>query len=450
VPKLSHRQWLFIIFVVALLLRVVALGSKSLWLDEAFGAYHAQRPELAAPVYIEGTHPPLYYTILHYWVLIAGSGEVALRLPSVIMSLGGIGLLYLLARLLYGREVGLLAAALLAVTPLDVWYAQEARMYIFITFFGLLLALALLWNKPTSIALVAIAVGVGLWVDYLMLPVWAAISAGWLVYLSRSRRSPVPYITWLAGSTVGWWLYRDWLPYLRASLNQAFGSVFIFAQLRAMLGLPELTTLHFIGALALATAAVAVGVTLLARLVQTDKGHRLATVGTLLVVVAVSGLTVTPRLYSVKRVLVTGWPYVLLLMAWLIVRGSASHRRLAAAVIAVSLVTTLGTLTQQKDDWRAATEYVESESTEKALIWLDPDWNHFPYNYYAERTAPVSGTVEELAAAASESDEIWLIAERFPSLPTPSSLAEAWLDENWKLVQQQPFYRLEVRGYRPR
>ncbi|MDT8307069.1 MAG: glycosyltransferase family 39 protein [Anaerolineae bacterium] len=160
-------QQLVLVFIVAVLLRLPTVGSKSMWLDEAFGAYHAQRAELATPTVVEGTHPPLYYTFLHYWIPVAGNGEVGLRLPSVAVSLAGIGLLYLLARMLFDRHVALVAATLLAVSPLDVWYAQEARMYIFVTFFGLLFALALLWSRPLSVLIIAAAAGVGLYFDIL-------------------------------------------------------------------------------------------------------------------------------------------------------------------------------------------------------------------------------------------------------------------------------------------
>lgn len=449
-PKLSHGQQLLLIFVVAFLLRVPTLGNKSLWLDEAFGAHHAQRAELATPILVEGTHPPLYYTFLHHWIPLAGNWEVALRLPSAASSLAGIGLLYLLARMLFDRRVALVAAALLAVSPLDVWYAQEARMYIFVTFFGLLFALALVWSRPLSLLLVAAAVGVGLYFDYLMLPLWAGLSAVWLVHLWRQNRRLLPLLYWLAGSAGGWWLYRDWWPNLRSSFDHAISSVFIFAQLRARLGLPQLELIHFIAALVGAAIAIALGALLIARLVQRPAGRRVVTLGVLLVFTLLSVLMVTPRLYSVKRVLVTGWPYVVLFMAWLLARAEKWRRWLQPLVLGVSLLASLGALALPKDDWRGATAFLESQGGPNATVWLDPSWSTFPYEYYAQGSVPKTGSVEELAAAAGASRELWLVAERFPGQEVPSSPAEVWLDEHWHLVQRQPFYRLEVKGYRPR
>ena len=43
----------------------------------------------------------------------------------------------------------------------------------------------------------------------------------------------------------------------------------------------------------------------------------------------------------------------------------------------------------------------------------------------------------------------WIVAERFPGQAIPSSPNEAWLDAQLHLVERVPYYRLEVRHYRP-
>lgn len=449
-PRPSHGYWLLFIFGLALLLRLPALSQKSLWLDETYSVYQAEREELAAPVFVEGPHPPLYYVMLHYWVRFAGTGEAAVRLPSVAASVAGTGLLYLLARTLAGRPVALPAAALLALSPLDVWYAQEARMHIFVTAFALLYALALVWNHPLSIAAAAAALSMGLYFDYAMLPLWVALSALWFVYWGRQGRPGRLLAYWIAGSLGGWLLYRGWWGYLLQALDGSIGNVFIFARLRELLGLDHLGAGHFAAALLVAAALIALGGVIGSRLLENERWRQLVTIAAVLGVLLVSLLMVTPRLFTVKRVLVTGWPFVLLLLAWLLLKAEGWRRWLQPTVLGVSLITTLIALAQPKDDWRGATAYVESRAALDAAIWLDPRWNTIPYNYYASQPLPEMGDVEALATTAAQSDEIWLIAERFPALEIPASPSEAWLDEHWQLVEQQPFYRLEVRRYRPR
>ena len=88
-------------------------------------------------------------------VKVLGDGELAVRLPSIIAGTLVIPALYLLGHELYDRRTGLVAAAFGAASPLLIWYAQEARMYAFVTLFGLLA----LWTqlrairKPTMWAL---------------------------------------------------------------------------------------------------------------------------------------------------------------------------------------------------------------------------------------------------------------------------------------------------------
>ena len=67
-----------------------------------------------------------------------GDGELAVRLPSLIAGTLVIPALYELGRELYDRRTGLVAAAFAAVSPLLIWYSQEARMYAFVALFGLL------------------------------------------------------------------------------------------------------------------------------------------------------------------------------------------------------------------------------------------------------------------------------------------------------------------------
>ena len=83
-------------------------------------------------------HPPLHHLALWLTVKGFGDGELAVRLPSLIAGTLVIPALYLLGRELFDRRTGLIAAAFVTVSPLLIWYAQEARMYAFVTLFGVL------------------------------------------------------------------------------------------------------------------------------------------------------------------------------------------------------------------------------------------------------------------------------------------------------------------------
>ena len=58
-----------------------------------------------------------------------GTLEFGQRFSAAIFSILSVALGYKAGRIILNRHVGLLAALLLALNPLHVWLAQEARMY---------------------------------------------------------------------------------------------------------------------------------------------------------------------------------------------------------------------------------------------------------------------------------------------------------------------------------
>lgn len=132
------RLALLTIFLAAVALRLYDLGSESLWFDEAWSFKIAQMDPwqivFSTP---EDNNPPLYYLILHYWLLLTGDSEFAIRLPSAIASALAVPLIYGVGRLLFGRPAGLMAALILSLSAYQIRYAQEARAYSLITFLGL-------------------------------------------------------------------------------------------------------------------------------------------------------------------------------------------------------------------------------------------------------------------------------------------------------------------------
>ncbi len=131
--RASSGHAVFAVFAIAIAglgLRLFHLGTQSLWYDEGYSVYLAGKDlltltgETAADI-----QPPLYYYLLHAWIALFGRGETAVRGLSVLFGLAALPLFYLLGRRLFGARAGLLAAALAALSPLYVWYAQETRMY---------------------------------------------------------------------------------------------------------------------------------------------------------------------------------------------------------------------------------------------------------------------------------------------------------------------------------
>lgn len=125
-----------IITVIGGALRVLGLGSKGLWLDEAFSIWlaHHSVGELLQWVVRIDQHPPLYYLLLQPWLALNGDSPYLARLLSVLLGAATIPVVYLIGKRLSGSVMGLAAAVFLAVSPFNVFFAQETRMYALLTF----------------------------------------------------------------------------------------------------------------------------------------------------------------------------------------------------------------------------------------------------------------------------------------------------------------------------
>lgn len=181
--------------LVAALARFPGLGKRSLWFDEALSGLIAQlsTPEVLTNA-AGSSHPPGYYLLLHVWHP-AGESEFALRFPSAWFSLLAVAIVARLARDFLSRRTARLAALGMAISPFQVYYAQEARMY------GLAIALSasVLWaflrvatrDGLTGWWLYVILAAMGLYVHYYVGLVIAALHL-WLILDGSRVRKQLP------------------------------------------------------------------------------------------------------------------------------------------------------------------------------------------------------------------------------------------------------------------
>jgi len=127
---LVYRLLLALIIALGTALALYKLGSKSLWVDETSTIRISLDSFSAIVEFLKYHHnaPPLYYFILHPFARLSTS-EFMVRLPSAIFSIVSVYVCYRLGRGFFGKTTGLLAALFLALAPMHLRYAQEARMY---------------------------------------------------------------------------------------------------------------------------------------------------------------------------------------------------------------------------------------------------------------------------------------------------------------------------------
>lgn len=119
--------------VLALALRVTSL-SRSLYTDEAYSLALAQRGfgHMLGLFFDYEPNGTPYSILLWPLIRVFGTGPALLRLPAVLGGTASVPALWWAARRFTTATAALLAAGLLAINPMAVWYGQEARSYAFV------------------------------------------------------------------------------------------------------------------------------------------------------------------------------------------------------------------------------------------------------------------------------------------------------------------------------
>lgn len=133
-PERYRHLWLLAgIVVLGAALRFSTLDLQSYRYDETVTVARVLHPSLFA-TFSEVPHsestPPLYYLFAWLWSRPFGTGEVWMRSLSALAGTATILVVYLAAVALpLPRRAGLIAAAMVAVSPVMIWFSQDARAY---------------------------------------------------------------------------------------------------------------------------------------------------------------------------------------------------------------------------------------------------------------------------------------------------------------------------------
>ena len=106
------------------------LASGGLWLDEALSVNIAKLPLAQLPgALVQDGSPPLYYLLLHYWMLLFGQGDFAVRALSGVISTATLPFLWAAGKRAGGRPTAWAALLLGASSPWAIYYGTDTRMY---------------------------------------------------------------------------------------------------------------------------------------------------------------------------------------------------------------------------------------------------------------------------------------------------------------------------------
>ncbi len=205
-PTRSGALWMLAgITALGIVARFASLGLQSYHHDEVITAARVipgSFTDMLHSVKGSESNPPLYYVLAWAWSKAFGTTEVGLRSLSALFGAATVPLGYWIGAELSSRRTGLIAAALLAVNPMLIWYSQEARSYAVLVFFCaaslLFLVRALRTRAGSDLALWSLASALAISSHYFA--VFAVgIEAVWLAVALRDRwRAVVPALAGVA------------------------------------------------------------------------------------------------------------------------------------------------------------------------------------------------------------------------------------------------------------
>lgn len=241
------------LWLVLLVAGVVAIGvglrffaRSDLWADEVLTVNISKLPlaDLEGALRHDGA-PPLYYVLLHFWMQLFGTGNVAVRALS-----GVIGVAALVPAWYTGRRLDLRRARwglqspdarplawtltlLLAASPFAIRYSTEARMYslvMLLVFLGYL-ALARVFDRPSigRLACLAVITGLLLYTHYWAFALLAIVGAFLVGVTLRGtvaqRRSAAYALAALGAGVLGFLPWLGVFRYQAAHTGTPWGGV---------------------------------------------------------------------------------------------------------------------------------------------------------------------------------------------------------------------------------
>ncbi|MCZ7568504.1 MAG: glycosyltransferase family 39 protein [Ardenticatenaceae bacterium] len=454
---------------LAAALRLWGLGRESIWLDEATSLFLARMdlPALVAWT-AHDIHPPLYYILLHFW-LVFGTSEAALRALSAVAGVLAVPLTWILGERLWGRREGLIAALLVAVAPLHIWYSQETRMYALVALLGLAASFCF-WRAivagggPLWLLGYGVSLAVGLYTHYYSLFVLGGHGAFvlWLLITRPDRRNRL--VRFALATAVALLAFAPWMPTVVRQVRtggggwveQTIGAPGPRALLDTLIAFSLGTVPKALPALVRRTGyflfLAAAGWAILAGVagrgpVQVTRRRRDALVFALCIsvvpVLVAWTISQVKPLFSLRYFLPFLPPF-LLLVAHGLARLPGRGVWAGATVVLVALALA-GTVRQaqmlQKDDWRDAAAIIADAGQPDDALLFSPGWNYKAFDYYAARRypeivlpVPVPATIEsDLPAHLLAHERVWLLDQ--PNHYTdPAGRVRRWLTAHWRRV----------------
>jgi 4-amino-4-deoxy-L-arabinose transferase-like glycosyltransferase len=425
--------------LTAVVLRWFHLGSQSLWYDEGYTALASGlSPANVVRFARSDTYPPLYPLLQHYWGVLFGNSEFALRGVSAFSGTLSVPVFYLLAKKVLEDSMAVaLATWLFAFSIMQIWYSQEARTYELASFLALVglyaLVLFLERRSAASFATIVLAATASLYSHNMMFFYLLALNVTWLIYPSERAWSERARELLLADVLAGV-LYLPWIPSLLAQIAYVHQGFWVpkptistfFQTLTLIAGFyPDYLTAVAarFSPLSSGTAWVCVlaGVSLLCaalvagglwRVPRAQRSRNIALLlYCLLPILLVFLLSQITRSLYINRVFTNSSVVVPLVFAYPLALRKGRRERILFGFLGIVLALTtalsaFGYLRdQEKEDWRGAATSLLRIPERNRLIVFAPTAGEILFDYYAQRFPRLGPSVAKMGLPMSHLED---------------------------------------------
>ncbi len=458
----ADRRSLMMVLFAALVLRLWRLGALSLWTDEAstWTAASGTLGELWRFCAFKDASPPLFH-LLTWLALRLGDDEANLRLVSALAAVAMVWLTYRFARLWVERREALLAAALVALSPYQLMYAQEARTYMLVGVWTVLalylFARAVLFERPRAWWPLTAALALGLWTQPIAL-LGVGVQGLLAVLTAAGRRRFVRWALAVAAAVA------SYVPWLVISARQAGhlneshwyidapDPLGVFQVLRSVLlsPVPLVTTTgagqapgidHFLPRplaqlllLAIALVPLALGVWAARRSDPRGRAARIALTALVAPLLAVFVVSFRQSLW-LPRYFVLLTPFAALLTTYGLarMRPAALGRVWGVLVLLVSAYACLRVQWDvSKERWREVTQSIGARATAGRAAVLVP-FDSDPFRYY-DRRLPRPLPCIEVSHPAVPFHSHWT-AQQLAEMADSARARATGFDDVWVIVR---------------
>ena len=490
------NKLLIAILFLALALRLLGISHRQMWFDEAYFYIQA---EDGLGAFLESTvtptevgdaadnHPPGYFTLLWAWMQVFGSSTLAARLFSVFSGLGVVAFVYMLGRRLFGDQAARAAAFLTAISPFQIHFSQEVRMYALYAFF-LVGATYVFWRaletkKTADWGLFALLAALAQYTHSLAL--FYLVPLALIPFIQRDWPAAKKAALAGVGAVI---LYLPWLLVLPSQLSRVGSNFWIFPPGLEMLVntlLSYVINLPLEGALLLAGLAVSMFVTVLAVWLMFNtarqKGGQIASGMWMLYLAVVPpallfGVSQAFPVYVVRATLPSAAMF-LIWLGWLIAHPKTARSAgiiltgLMVCAAAVGIYTHVTYQGFPYAPYQDLGEYLQAHTAEGDAVVHSNKLTVMPMLYYfpdlpQAHVADVSGTGSDIFSAPSQqslgavssptvehaahgAQRVWFIIftraiDEYIAVGAADHPHLEWLKAHYHLIQVQPWGDLRL------